>query len=243
MKGVVLAGGYGTRLSPLTKVFNKHLLPVWREPMIYHPIKTLVEAGVREIMIVTGGNSAGDFLELLSNGKSAFGDDVELSYTYQDGAGGIPAALRYARDFSDGDAVCVILGDNIFEPGVATGFIRGFQGGGRIFLKEVHDPNRYGVAVLEGSKIRGMIEKPQDYISPYAITGLYCFDGAVWDVIDTLTESARGELEVVDIHRHYHRSGNLSYEICEGWWTDAGTHESLYQASTLMRDHERNHAV
>lgn len=235
MKGVVLAGGNGTRLLPLTKVTNKHLLPVWREPMIYHPIKTLVDAGIKDIMIVTGGNSAGGFLELLSNGKAAFGPDVNLSYTYQDGAGGIPAALSYARDFADGDDVCVILGDNIFEPGCATDFIQSFQGGESIFLKEVDDPNRYGVAVVRNGTIVDMIEKPSQYVSPYAITGLYCFDSRVWPVIDKLVPSARGELEVVDIHRYYHRLGELEWGVCLGWWTDAGTHESLHAASVLMK--------
>jgi len=236
MKGVVLAGGYGTRLGDLTKVTNKHLLPVFDRPMIYYPIQTLVEAGVTEIMIVTGGNWAGDFLQLLGNGKKAFGSDVNIHYTYQDGAGGIPAAMHYAKDFVDGDDVCVILGDNIFELGEATDFIKGFSGGGQILLKKVEDPQRFGVAVVRGSKVTNIAEKPQEFISSLAITGLYCFDCRVWDVIERLEPSTRGELEVTDLHLYYLRRDELTFKVCEGWWTDAGTFESLFRAGAFVRD-------
>lgn len=234
MKGVILAGGYGTRLGNLTKVVNKHLLPVWDQPMIYHPIRTLVEAGVTDIMIVTGGRP-GDFIRLLGSGKQ-FHPDLNLHYVYQDGAGGIPAALNCARQWVGTDSVCVLLGDNIFEPGAATNFIRTYKGGGRIFLKEVPDPNRFGVAVLRNGDITHIQEKPQEHISPYAITGLYLFDMRVWNVIDQLQPSDRGELEVVDIHRHYLKLRELEYQICDGYWTDAGTHESLFRANALARE-------
>jgi len=236
MKGVILAGGYGSRLLPLTAVTNKHLLPIYDKPMIHYPIATLVGAGVTEIMIVTGGNWAGDFLQLLGNGKKTFGPEVNIHYTYQDGAGGIPAALHYAKDFVDGDDVCVILGDNVFEPGVTEDFIRSFDSGGRILLKEVDDPHRFGVAVVRGPKVTHIIEKPKEYISPLAITGLYCFDRRVWDVIDRLEPSERGELEVTDLHLYYLRSGELSFRVCDGWWTDAGTFESLFRAGAYIRD-------
>ena len=235
MKGVILAGGYGSRLMPLTAVTSKHLLPIYDRPMIYYPIRTLIEAGVREIMIVTGGNWAGDFLQLLGNGKKEFGPDVNIHYTYQDGAGGIPAALHYAKDFVDGDNVCVILGDNVFEPGVATDFICSFKKGGKILLKQVPDPNRFGVAVVRGPKVTHIAEKPKEHISNLAITGLYCFDGRVWDVIDRLEPSARGELEVTDLHLYYLRREELEFSVCKGWWTDAGTFESLFRAGAYVR--------
>jgi len=235
MKGVILAGGFGTRLLPLTAVTNKHLLPVFDKPLIYYPIQTLVEAGITEIMIVTGGSWAGDFLQLLGNGKKAFGGHVNLHYTYQDGAGGIPVALSYAKDFVNGEDVCVILGDNVFEKDVAIDFVQSFTKGGRVLLKEVEDPQRFGVAVVTGDKITRIVEKPKELISNLAITGLYCFDSQVWDFIDTLAPSDRGELEVTDLHRYYLQKEELEYKVCSGWWTDAGTFESLYKAATYAR--------
>ena len=234
MKGIVLAGGYGTRLDPLTRQINKHLLPVWSKPMIYYPIQTLLEAGVRDIMIVTGGQQ-GDFLRQLGSGRD-FDPALNLHYTYQEGAGGIPDAMRCARNFVGDDPACVILGDNIFAPGSGKDFTEGFEKGGRILLRKVDDPNRFGVAVIRDDRITHIQEKPEEFISPYAITGLYCFDNRVWDVIDTLKASDRGELEVTDIHRYYLKLGELDHRFCGQWWTDAGTFESLYMAGVLARE-------
>jgi glucose-1-phosphate thymidylyltransferase len=234
MKGIILAGGNGTRLGDLTKISNKHLLPVWDKPMIYYPIQTLINQGIYDIMIVTGGNWAGGFLQLLGNGKKTFGDRVNLHYTYQEGAGGIPDALKYARDFSDGDNVCVILGDNVFDPKMKN-FATDFTHGGKILLKEVSDPNRFGVAVLEYDDIINIVEKPKQYISSYAITGIYCFDNRIWNLIDNLKQSLRGELEITDIHRYYLDRKELQYQIFDGFWSDAGTFESLHIASNHMK--------
>lgn len=234
MKGVVLAGGLGTRLSPLTRVTNKHLLPVYDRPMIFYPLQTLVNAGITDILIVTGGSSAGDFLKLLGNG-SEFGLK-HLNYTYQEGEGGIAAALILAEHFADGGPICVVLGDNIIERNIvetARSFRR-VPHGVRILLKEVPDPERFGVPELRGGRVVRIDEKPKRPRSPYAVTGIYFYDAQVFDVIRTLRPSARGELEITDVNNWYLRRGQLSYSILEGWWTDAGTFESLYRASQLV---------
>ncbi|PIE33522.1 spore coat protein [candidate division KSB3 bacterium] len=234
MKGIVLAGGLGTRLNPLTKVTNKHLLPVYDKPMIYYPIQTLVNAGIQDIMIVTGGNSAGDFLCLLGNGKG-FGLE-HLDYTYQEGHGGIAEALRLARYFVDDDPVCVILGDNIIEKNIC-GAVRAFQEqqtGAKILLKEVSNPSRFGVPELDNDHILQIEEKPQHPKSSYAVIGIYLYDNTVFEIIETLKPSARGELEITDVNNAYIEQGAMTYGILDGWWTDAGTFESLLRANTLV---------
>ncbi len=234
MRGVVLAGGLGTRLLPLTKVTNKHLLPIYDRPMIYYPIQTLANAGIREIMLVTGGNSAGDFLRLLGNGKE-FGLK-RLNYTYQEGEGGIADALRLAEHFADGEPVCVMLGDNIIENNIvaAADAFRRQQLGAKILLKEVKDPQRFGVPVLEGQRVIRIEEKPANPRSSYAVTGMYFYDATVFDIIKTLKPSGRGELEITDVNNAYIAAGTLTWDVLEGWWTDAGTIESLYHANQLV---------
>jgi glucose-1-phosphate thymidylyltransferase len=234
MKGVILAGGLGTRLFPLTKVTNKHLLPVYDKPMIYYPIQTLVNAGITDILLVTGGASAGDFLKLLGNGKE-FGLQ-HLNYTYQEGEGGIAAALSLAEFFVEREPVCVILGDNIIERNIVAAVrAYGTQGrGAKILLKEVKDPQRFGVPVLEGDRVVRIEEKPKEPKSPYAVTGIYLYDPEVFDVIRTLTPSARGELEITDVNNAYIHRGLMTWDILEGWWTDAGTFESLNHAGNLV---------
>ncbi len=234
MKGVILAGGLGTRLYPLTKITNKHLLPVYDRPMIYYPLQTLVEAGIQDIMIVTGGNNAGDFLRLLSNGKE-FGLK-HLSYSYQEGEGGIAEALRLARDFADGEPICVILGDNLIESSIST-YVKRFRhqgSGAKILLKEVPDPQRFGVAVFENGQLVRIEEKPAVPQSNYAVTGIYMYDATVFDIIEGLRPSARNELEITDVNNTYIERGEMTWEILEGWWTDAGTFESLYRATQLV---------
>jgi glucose-1-phosphate thymidylyltransferase len=233
MKGVILAGGLGTRLYPLTKVTNKHLLPVCDKPMIYYPIQTLVNAGVRDILLVTGGNSAGDFLRLLGNGKE-FGLQ-HLNYTYQEGEGGIAAALSLAEYFANREPICVVLGDNIIERNIAP-IVRAFQEQGRgakIVLKEVKDPQRFGVPVFERDRLVRIEEKPKEPKSPYAVTGIYCFDHQVFDIIRTLKPSTRGELEITDVNNAYIERGQMTWDVLDGWWTDAGTFESLMSAANL----------
>ena len=235
MKGVILAGGLGTRLDPLTRITNKHLLPIYDRPMIFYPLETLVRAGIREILIVTGGESAGDFLKLLGNG-SEFGLK-HLNYTYQKGHGGIAEALGLASHFADGDDLAVVLGDNIFEKGI-EGAVTRFEkqgGGARIFLKEVEDPTRFGVPEIEGNQIVRILEKPADPPSPYAVTGIYMYDRNVFDFIDGLSPSERGELEITDVNNAYIKAGKMNYEVLDGWWTDAGTFDSLFRASELVR--------
>ena len=234
MKGVILAGGTGSRLFPLTKVTNKHLLPVYDEPMIYYPLKTLISAGIRNIMVVSGKGHVGHFLELLGSG-SDFG--VRLSYEIQEGAGGIAQALGLAKSFVGRDDVTVILGDNIFEDNVAQ-HVKSFESGARIFLKKVPDAHRFGVAEVDGRKGRvvGVEEKPKNPKSNYAVTGLYIYDNQVFDIIKTLKPSGRGELEITDVNNAYIRQGTLSYSILKGYWSDAGTFESLYRASELVRN-------
>jgi glucose-1-phosphate thymidylyltransferase len=236
MKGVVLAGGLGSRLHPLTKITNKHLLPIYNQPMIYYPIQTLINAGIDDIMIVTGGNSAGDFLKLLGNGKN-FGLK-HLNYTYQEGEGGIADALSLVEHFAAGDPVCVVLGDNIIE-GNVTAAARSFRHQGRgakILLKKVHDPQRFGVPELDGSKVLQIEEKPKEPKSDYAVIGIYFFDSSVFDVIKTLKPSERGELEITDVNNHYINRGEMSWNELEGWWTDAGTFESLLRASNMVAE-------
>ena len=234
MKGVVLAGGLGTRMYPLTKVTNKHLLPIYNKPMIYYPIRTLVDAGIDEILIVTGGNSAGDFLRLLGNGKE-FGLR-HINYTYQEGEGGIAAALSLAEYFADNDKIVVILGDNIIE-GNIRGAVASFQAqkdGARILLKEVSDPQRFGVPVFEGGKIVRIDEKPLAPASIYAVIGIYMYDRQVFDFIKTLKPSERGELEITDVNNFYIRVGKIAWDILDGWWTDAGTFDSLQYAGGMV---------
>ena len=234
MKGVVLAGGLGSRLYPLTKVTNKHLLPVYNEPMIYYPIRILVNAGINEILIVTGGNNAGDFLRLLENGKD-FGLK-HINYAYQQGEGGIAAALSLAEHFADRDKIAVVLGDNIIEGNikkVAEKFLAQ-KDGARILLKEVSDPQRFGVPVFEGKKIIRIEEKPAEPASHYAVIGIYMYDYRVFEFIKSLKPSKRGELEITDVNNFYIREGNMQWDVLEGWWTDAGTFESLQSAGQMV---------
>jgi glucose-1-phosphate thymidylyltransferase len=236
MKGVVLAGGLGTRMYPLTKVTNKHLLPIYNQPMIYYPIRTLVNAGIDEILIVTGGNSAGDFLCLLGNGKE-FGLR-HINYTYQEGEGGIAAALSLAEYFADNDKIVVILGDNIIE-GNIRGAVESFKAqkdGARILLKEVADPQRFGVPVFDGGKIVRIDEKPAAPASNYAVIGIYMYDHRVFDFIKTLKPSERGELEITDVNNFYIREGKIAWDILDGWWTDAGTFDSLRYAGGMVAE-------
>lgn len=236
MKGVVLAGGLGSRLYPLTKITNKHLLPIFNKPMIYYPIQCLVNAGITEIMVVTGGNSAGHFLQLLRNGAD-FGLK-RLHYAYQEGEGGIADALKLAESFAEGDSICVVLGDNIIEGNIkkaADDFKR--QGGGaKILLKEVHDPERFGVAELDGERVVKIVEKPKAPKSNKAVIGVYMYDARVFEIIKTLKPSERGELEITDVNNWYIRDGSMTFETLQGWWTDAGTFESLHRASCLVAE-------
>ena len=236
MKGVILAGGLGTRLYPLTKITNKHLLPVFDKPMIYYPLQALVNSGIRDILIVTGGNHAGDFLKLLGNGKE-FGLQ-HVNYTYQEGEGGIAAALDLAEYFSEGEKICVILGDNIIEKNIVHA-VRAFEKqerGAKILLKEVPDAHRFGVPEVRDGRILRIEEKPQDPPSNYAVIGIYMYDPEVFRIIKTLKPSDRGEMEITDVNNEYLRRGTLTYGVLEGWWTDAGTFESLLRASRLVAE-------
>jgi glucose-1-phosphate thymidylyltransferase len=233
MKGIILAGGTGSRLYPLTKVTNKHLLPVGHEPMIFHPVKKLTEAGVEEILVVTGVEHMGDVVTLLGSGK-----DFRCRFTYkvQDEAGGIAQALGLAENFARGDLTCVILGDNIFEDSIAP-YVLAFREqarGARLLLKQVHDPQRYGVAEVEGSRVVRIVEKPKEPKTDLAVVGIYFYDEQVFDVIRTLKPSARGELEITDVNNHYLRAGTLQCDRLQGWWTDAGTFDSLHAANELV---------
>ena len=234
MKGIILAGGTGSRLHPLTKITNKHLLPIYDKPMIYYPLQTLVSAGITEILLVTGGRNSGDFLRLLANGKE-FGLK-HLNYTYQEGEGGIADALGLAEHFSDGDKICVILGDNIIEKDISKTVedFRHQERGAKILLKEVPDAQRFGVAEIEGSRIAGIEEKPPHPKSNYAVTGIYMYDGTVFDKIRHLVPSRRGELEITDVNNLYIREGTMTFDYLDGWWTDAGTFESLLRATNLV---------
>jgi len=234
MKGVILAGGLVTRLHPLTKVTNKHLLPVYDKPMIYYPIQTLINAGIDDILIVTGGNNAGDFLKLLGNGKE-FGLK-HMNYTYQEGEGGIAEALRLAEFFASEDKICVVLGDNVIEKNIrkAVENFRKQKEGAKILLKEVLDPQRFGVAELRGDRIARIEEKPKEPKSRYAVIGIYLFDQEVFNIIKTLKPSGRGELEITDVNNRYIEKGVMTWDILEGWWTDAGTFESLLRANQMV---------
>jgi glucose-1-phosphate thymidylyltransferase len=234
MKGVVLAGGTGSRLNPLTRVTNKHLLPIYDKPMVYYPIQTLVNADVREILLVTGGKNAGDFLRLLGNGRT-FGLK-HLNYTYQEGEGGIAEALGLAEDFADGDSICVVLGDNIIENNICNA-VENFKrqkAGAKVLLKEVQDAERFGVAEIRGNRVIGIEEKPQAPKSNYAVIGVYLYDASVFQKISRLKPSGRGELEITDVNNFYVEEGTLTYEVLHGWWTDAGTFESLLRANNLV---------
>jgi glucose-1-phosphate thymidylyltransferase len=234
LKGVVLAGGTGSRLFPLTKITNKHLLPIYDKPMIYYPIQTLVDAGIQEILVVTGGRNSGDFLRLLANGRE-FGLK-HLDYTYQEGEGGIADALALAEHFADGNSICVILGDNIIE-GTIRGAVEDFRAqkrGAKILLKEVQDAERFGVAEIRDGRILGIEEKPKQPKSNYAVTGIYLYDESVFDKVRTLVPSGRGELEITDVNNAYIREGTMTYAHLEGWWTDAGTFDSLLRAGNLV---------
>lgn len=234
MKGVILAGGLGTRLRPLTLVTNKHLLPVYDRPMIHYPIECLVKAGIEEVLIVTGGEHAGDFLKLLKNGKHL--GVKHLEYAYQEGEGGIADALKLAEEFADGDKICVVLGDNLIERNIAKAaadFQK--QGGAKLLLKEVDDPTRFGVPRFnEKGQISDIIEKPKDPPNQYAVIGIYFYDADVFNICKTLKPSGRGELEITDVNNVYIERGEMTHEILDGWWTDAGTFESLYRATQLV---------
>lgn len=236
MKGVILAGGLGSRLHPLTKITNKHLLPVYDQPMIYYPIRTLINAGIEDIMIVTGGNSAGDFLKLLGNGKD-FGLK-HLNYTYQEGEGGIADALSLVEHFADEEPICVVLGDNLIERNIleAATQYRDQGKGAKILLKRVHDPQRFGVPELDGDRVVSIEEKPAEPKSDLAVIGIYFYDATVFDVIKTLVPSDRGELEITDVNNHYIKKGEMTWNELEGWWTDAGTFQSLRHASNLVAE-------
>lgn len=234
MKGIVLAGGLGTRLKPLTNITNKHLLPVYDKPMIYYPIQCLVDAGIKDILIVTGGEMAGDFLRLLGNGQE-FGLK-HLNYAYQKGEGGIAAALALAEHFADNDKIVVVLGDNLVEKSIkryVTKFVRQ-ETGARILLKKVPDPERFGVPVIKGARVQRIEEKPKRPKSSYAVTGIYMYDCRVFDIVRTLKPSRRHELEITDVNNAYIARGEMYYDIMDGWWTDAGTFNSLLHANNLV---------
>jgi glucose-1-phosphate thymidylyltransferase len=235
MKGVIVAGGLGTRLRPLTSITNKHLLPVYNKPMIYYPIEMLVGAGIKDILVVTGGTFAGDFLRLIGNGED-FGLS-RMHYAYQKGEGGIAEALGLAKEFVGSDRVVVILGDNILQNGIRKG-VEAFSKqarGSRIFLKSVDHPWEYGIAEIEGDRIKRIIEKPADPPSNLAVIGVYMYPPDVFNIVETLEPSARGELEITDVNNAYVERGEMEYEIVEGWWLDAGeNHEALLRANLMI---------
>ena len=234
IRGVVLAGGTGSRLRPLTKVTNKHLLPVGEKPMIYYPIEKLTSVGIEEILIVTGVEHMGDVVSLLGSGKDFC---CRFTYKVQDEAGGIAQALALAENFANNQSLVVILGDNVFRDGLKP-YVERFAAqrkGARVLLKQVPDPQRFGVAELSGGKVIGIVEKPKQPRSDYAVTGIYFYDAAVFEIIRTLKPSARGELEITDVNDAYIKKGQLAYDIMDGWWTDAGTFESLSRANELVR--------
>lgn len=240
MKGVILAGGKGSRLYPLTRVTNKHLLPVFDWPMIFYPVQTLVDAGIRDIIVVTGGQNSGDFLRLLSNGKDF--DLHRVHYTYQEGEGGIADALRLAEPFVEGEKICVVLGDNIIENNIiraAASFAKQ-ERGAHIILKEVPDPQRFGCPEIVDGAILGIEEKPKAPKSSYAVTGIYFYDQSVFEKIGRTTPSWRNELEITDVNNMYLQEGTLTHSILEGWWTDAGTFDSLRRATNLVAESGAN---
>jgi glucose-1-phosphate thymidylyltransferase len=236
MKGVVLAGGLGTRLLRLTRITNKHLLPVLDRPMIFYPLQTLLNAGITDILLVTGGPHAGDFLRLLGDGRE-FGLR-RLNYSYQEGEGGIPAALALAEHFAEGEKLCVVLGDNLIEGSVAAAAerFRRQPAGARLILAEVPDAERFGVAELADGRIVSIEEKPARPRSRYVVTGIYLYDARVFEVIRTLRPSARGELEITDVNNWYLARGELACELLQGWWSDAGTFASLHRAGNLVAE-------
>jgi len=239
MKGVILAGGTGSRLYPLTKVTNKHLLPVYDKPMIYYPMETLINAGIKDIMIVSGKGHAGHFLELLGSGVD---HGVHFTYEIQDKAGGIAQALSLAEDFVDGDNVIVILGDNIFQDNIKED-VKNFKNGAKIFLKEVSEAHRFGVAELNGNKVIGIEEKPKVPKTNFAVTGLYIYDPNVFNAIKTLKPSRRGELEITDVNNYYINKETMGYRIMEGFWSDAGTFESLLRSGFLIQQYRNGGSV
>jgi glucose-1-phosphate thymidylyltransferase len=233
LKGIVLAGGTGSRLVPLTKVTNKHLLAVGQKPMIYYPIEKLISAGIEEIMIVTGVDHMGDVVNLLGSGKDF---NCRFTYKVQDEAGGIAQALMLAENFADTDGIAVILGDNIFQASM-KGYAEKFSTqkvGARVLLKETDEPCRFGVAEVKDGKVIGIEEKPTDPKSNYAVTGIYFYDSAVFDIIRTLKPSGRGEMEITDVNNAYIERNQLQYDVLDGWWTDAGTFDSLNRANELV---------
>ena len=234
MKGVILAGGLGSRLKPLTRVTNKHLLPIYDKPMIFYPIQTLVDAGIKDILLVTGGNHAGEFLKLLGNGTD-FGLQ-HVNYTYQEGEGGIAEALGLARHFAGDDRIAVVLGDNIIEKNIrqAVSDFEKQPSGAKILLKKVDDPQRFGVAQIEGDRVVKIVEKPTEPVSNYAVCGIYLYDSYVFEIISRLKPSHRGELEITDVNNAYIERGDLSWSVLDGWWTDAGTFDSLLRANNLV---------
>ena len=235
MKGIILAGGTGSRLAPLTKVTNKHLLPVGKYPMIYYPIARLKEAGIDEILIVTGKEHMGAVVNLLGSGHEF---NLKFTYKIQDQAGGIAEALGLAENFVNGDNCLVILGDNIFEDNISS-YVKSFEEkgkGAKILIQKVPDPHRYGVAELMGDKIVGIEEKPKNPKSDYCVTGIYMYDGRVFDIVKTLKPSGRGELEITDVNNWYIQDGSLSYDVLHGWWTDAGTFNSIARANEYARE-------
>lgn len=236
MKGIILAGGTGSRLYPLTKVTNKHLLPVYDKPMIFYPIQTLIDAGIKEIMIVSGRGHAGHFLELLGSGADL---GVKFTYEIQEEAGGIAQALGLAESFADEDDVTVILGDNIFQDNIKKD-VSNFKGGAKIFLKTVPDAHRFGVAELNGDKVVGIQEKPREPKSNFAVTGLYIYGNNVFKVVKNLKPSERGELEITDVNNYFVNNGTMEYRILDGFWSDAGTFESLLRAGVLIQKHSNN---
>jgi glucose-1-phosphate thymidylyltransferase len=240
MKGVILAGGLGTRLHPLTKVINKHLLPVYDKPMIFYPIEALINAGIEDILIVTGGNHAGEFLRLIGNGKE-FGLK-HVNYTYQEGEGGIAEALGLARYFCGGEKMVVVLGDNIIEKNIVHA-VKDFERqdkGGKVLLKQVPDPQRFGVAKIDGERVERIIEKPKEPVSDLAVVGIYFYDSLVFDFIDKLEPSDRGELEITDVNNMYLEQGLLTHAMLDGWWTDAGTFDSLLRANRMVAESGAN---
>ncbi|MTI87916.1 MAG: spore coat protein [Balneolaceae bacterium] len=233
MKGIILAGGTGSRLYPLTKVTNKHLLPIGDKPMIYHPIEKLTDVGIKEILIVTGTDHMGAVVNLLGSGKD-FG--CRFTYKVQDEAGGIAQALGLAENFAGGEPVVVILGDNIFESSLEKA-VTAYEGSGaQILIKEVPDPSRYGVAELDSQQVISIEEKPEDPKSNYAVTGIYFYDAEVFECIKTLKPSGRGELEITDVNNFYIEKGEMTSSVLDGWWTDAGTMESYRRANNLLKD-------
>ncbi len=231
MKGVILAGGFGTRLGLLTKVTNKHLLPVYDKPMIFYPLQKLLEAGIKEILIVSGPEYSGHFLRLLGSGRQF---NAKFTYEIQDDAGGIAQALGLAEDFADGQKIAVILGDNIFEDNFARD-VASFHQGAKIFLKQTDEAQRFGVAEIKGDRVVRIEEKPEDPKSNLAVTGFYLYDEEVFDIIKMLKPSKRGELEITDVNNAYIKNGMMSYAAVEGYWTDAGTYDTLLKASYLVQ--------